>query len=331
MKILIGAAALLLIVFGLGAEGQREQAGGAWAWRGAVGTDDPLLPEVDATQVRGNLIAAGSSTVYPLTAALVERFRQEGYSGNITVDAIGTGAGFERFAKGESDLANASARISPAQRRLAEGGNRRPLEFQVGLDPLVIAVSKTNTFARDITTAEVVRLFSEAVYWSDVRAGWPRERIRRFSPGTDSGTFDYFVEHFFNRDRSRLLLSEGTQFSEDDNVLVRGVEGSPFAVGYFGYAYYEEEQSKMRALAVDGVVPGAESVAAGTYPLSRPLFVYTDPQILRSKPQAAAFLAFYLTWVNEEIRRVGYFPAPASALEASKRLWLETLNPASRN
>lgn len=321
MKRLVLAAAAALLALSA-CQAPRDP---AWTWLSAK-VDDAILPDVDATKVSGNIITAGSSTVYPLTAALVERFKNEGYTGNITVDSIGTGAGFERFSKGESDISNASARISASQTQKVIDGGRQPLEFRVGTDALALVVSKTNTFVTDVTSAEVAKIFSTARLWSDVRPSWPAEPIRRFSPGTDSGTFDYFVEHFFKKDRAPILSSEGTQFSEDDNVLVRGVEGSPYAIGYFGYAYYVEEQDKLTALSVDGVAPGLETVNNGTYSVARPLFVYSDPTILQTKPQVAAFLAFYLTYVNEEIRRVGYFSAPEAALTEAKQRWMAAMS-----
>jgi len=302
-----------------------SQAG--FGWLGPKG-DDAILPDVDPVKVSGNIITAGSSTVYPLTEALVERFKNEGYKGNITIDSIGTGAGFERFTKsGESDIANASRGIKATE--IANGAKigRVPLEFRVGTDALAIVVAKSNTFAQDLTAEEIAKAFSTAVFWSDVRPSFPKEKIKRYSPGTDSGTFDYFVEHFFKNDKNPILLSAGTQFSEDDNVLVTGVEGSPYAIGYFGYAYYEENKGKLNVLKVNGVTPNTANVNNGTYSVARPLFIYSDAKILQTKPQVAAFIAFYLTYVNEEIKRVGYFPAPATALDASKKIWINAVKP----
>lgn len=316
-KTILTGALLLTAALGF------SQAGFSWVGPKA---DDPILPDVDPTKVRGNIVTAGSSTVYPLTEALVERFKEEGYPGNITIDSIGTGAGFERFAKtGETDVANASRGIKAEEIANAAKIGRTPLEFRVGTDALAIVVAKSNTFARDLTTAEVAKAFSTAVYWSDIRPTFPRERIRRYSPGTDSGTFDYFVEHFFNKKKEPILSSAGVQFSEDDNVLVTGVSGSPYAIGYFGFAYYEENKSKLNVLSVDGVVPSVASVNNKTYSVARPLYLYSDAKIIQTKPQVAAFLVFYLTYVNEEIRRVGYFPAPEAALTSSKQALFNAL------
>ena len=180
-------------------------------------------------------------------------------------------------------------------------------------------VSKENTFLTGVTEAELAAIFSDAaVKWSDVNPAWPAEDIQRFIPGTDSGTFDYFVEEIFAKDKTPHLSAANTQLSEDDNVLVQGVEGSPYAIGYFGYAYYAENADKLNVLAIEGVTPTSATVDDNSYPLSRPLFLYTDASILAAKPQVASYLSFFLTHVNEEIDSVGYFPAPVEALDAAR-------------
>lgn len=293
-----------------------------FTWIDSISDDkDKILPGVDPAKVKGSIITAGSSTVYPLSEAIAERFVKEGFLGQITIDSIGSGAGFERFAKsGETDVANASRAIKPTERDQAAklSPPRNPMEFRVGTDALAVVVSVKNSFATDITIEELGKLFSTATYWSDVRSVWPKKEIRRFSPGTDSGTFDYFVEHVFKSKKEPLLTAKNLQLSEDDNVLVQGVAGDEFAIGYFGFAYYLENKGKLKDLAVNGVAPSKATVDNGTYPLSRPLFLYSDARILNEKPQVAAFLAYYLTYVNNVIGKVGYFPAPAESLKASK-------------
>jgi ABC-type phosphate transport system substrate-binding protein len=167
-----------------------------------------------------------------------------------------------------------------------------------------------------------------------VRPEWPAEPIQRYSPGTDSGTFDYFVEAVMDpayvtsdadegKGKEAILNAAGTQFSEDDNVLVQGVEGSPYAIGYFGYAYYNENKDLLKALSLGGVAPTEETAEDNSYPLSRPLFIYSDASIMQSKPQVAAFINFYLSNVNDLIGDVGYFPASAAALDEAKQAWLD--------
>lgn len=305
----------------------------------AAATEEPtagaMLPEVDPAAESGNIIAAGSSTVFPLAEAMAERFKAEGFGGEITIDSIGSGGGFERFcATGESDIANASRAIKDEETANCEAIGRTPIEFRVGTDALAVVVSSENDFLTDVTLEELAKIFSKDVtQWSEVRPEWPAEDIQRFSPGTDSGTFDYFVEAVMDEayaepegaGEEAILSAANTQFSEDDNVLVQGVEGSPYAIGYFGFAYYQENQGALKAIAVDGVEPNAQTAEDNSYPLSRPLFIYSDASIMAEKPQVAAFINFFLTFVNDEIIDVGYFPASADALDGAMQAWLEAM------
>src|SRR5215216_4434032 len=297
--------------------------------------EDPLamyLPDA----VSGDIVTAGSSTVFPLSERMKQRFEEEGFAGNITIDSVGTGAGFERFCKtGETDISNASRAIkdSEVESCAALSPARTPIGFQVGIDALAITVSKENTWLTDVTKEELAKIFSTATNWSDVRPEWPAEPIQRFSPGTDSGTFDYFVEVIMApanqvdgkadvpAGEKAILDSAGTQFSEDDNVLVQGVEGSEFAIGYFGFAYYQENSDRLKILSVEGVEPTAETAESGKYPLSRPLFIYSDANIMKEKPQVASFIWFFLNNVNNEISDVGYFPISDTKLQEGIDAW----------
>jgi len=285
--------------------------------------DGVMLPAVDPLAVTGDIVTAGSSTVFPLSERMAERFREEGYGGNITVDSIGSGAGFERFCvAGETDISNASRPIKDSEVESCREIGREPIEFRVGTDALAVVVNPENDFVDSLTMEELAAAFSTAKTWADVREGWPAEPILRFSPGTDSGTFDYFVEEVFDEDEAPLLAASNLQLSEDDNVLAQGVIGDKYAIGYFGYAYFNENKDQLRALPIEGVEPNQADVDNGTYPLARPLFIYSDATIMKEKPQVAAFINFYLTHVNEEIIDVGYFPAHADALNQAKQNWL---------
>lgn len=301
----------------------------------AVPTEDPMamyMPDA----VSGDIITAGSSTVFPLSERMKQRFEEEGFTGNITVDSIGSGAGFERFCQaGETDISNASRAIKSSEVESCRAIGREPIEFRVGTDALAVAVSSDNTFVTDVTLEELALIFSTAEKWSDVRPEWPAEPILRFSPGTDSGTFDYFVEAVMapanpnpdtgkadmERGEAAILAAGNLQLSEDDNVLVQGVEGSPYAIGYFGFAYYQANADKLRAVSINGVAPNEKTAEDGSYPISRPLFIYSDAKIMQEKPQVAAFIYFYLTHVNDEILDVGYFPASDAALQAALDAW----------
>ncbi len=282
------------------------------------------LPEVDPLSVTGDIIAAGSSTVGPLTQVAIDSFISAGYSGAITNDSIGTGAGFERFCEaGETDISNASRPIrdSEIEACAALATSRTPIGFLVGTDALSVVVSAQNDFVEALSIAQLTQIYSgAATTWDQVDPSFPAEAIQVFSPGSDSGTFDYFLEETLEADvedgglgleaeaaEAAIQGVPGIQFSEDDNVLVSGVEGSPFAIGYFGYAFYIENADALRAVAVEGVAPTAAAVEANEYPLARPLFIYSDAGILAAKPQVASFINYYLTNDADFVDQVGYF------------------------
>jgi phosphate transport system substrate-binding protein len=284
--------------------------------------------------VSGNIITAGSSTVFPLTERMKQRFEEEGFTGNLTVDSIGSGAGLERFCvAGETDIANASRAIRDTEIESCAGIGRTVVGFLVGIDALAVTVSAENDFVTDVTLEELALIFSTANNWSDVRPEWPNEAIQRFSPGTDSGTFDYFVEAVmtpgFGDDadagEAAILESAGTQFSEDDNVLVQGVQGSPYAIGYFGYAYYQENADTLKPLSVNSIAPDAETAESGEYPISRPLFIYSSTEIMQEKPQVSSFIYFYITNVVDEILDVGYFPVSEDQAQENLDAWNSAL------
>lgn len=278
-------------------------------------------------EVSGDIITAGSSTVFPVSERMAELFQQEGYTGNITVDSIGSGAGYERFCvAGESDIANASRAIKDSEVEACRSIGREPLEFRVGTDALAIVVSSQNDFLTEISLEDLAKVFSgEITNWNQLNSAYPDAQIAVYSPGSDSGTFDYFVEEVLDDNDAAILGLEGVQLSEDDNVLVQGVAGDQYAIGYFGYAYYIENADKLKALNVDGVEPAQANVDNGTYPLARPLFIYTTAQIMQEKPQVAAFVAFYLQNLDDNIVDVGYFPAPATAIYQSWGAWLSAM------
>ena len=303
----------------------------------ALAAESGILPEVDPSMVTGDIISAGSSTVYPLSEAIEKLFEEEGYTGQHTLSSIGSGAGFERFCKtGEIDIANASRSIKDAEKELCAALTpaRTPIEFRVGTDAIAVVVSKENTFLTNVTMEELALIFTTAQKWSDVNPAWPAEDILRYTPGTDSGTFDFFTEVVVQKPqklekldeaKALVLAASNLQTSEDDNTLVQGVEGSPYAIGYFGFAYYNDQADKLTAISVDDVAPSFDTAEDGSYKLSRPLFIYSDAGIIKSKPQVGAFINFYLTRVNEVIGEVGYFPASEEALNEAKMKLAEIL------
>ncbi|GAP08589.1 phosphate binding protein [Anaerolinea thermolimosa] len=300
---------------------------------------EPTADPYDPASLTGDIYTAGSSTVGPLTEAIIEEFVADGFKGQVKNDIIGSGAGFERFCKsGETDISNASRPIKDSEVENCQKLNppRNPIGFHVGIDALTVVVNPQNDFVTNITMEELTKLFTTAEKWSDVNPAWPAEPILRYTPGTDSGTFDFFVETVIQKplklesleDAKKLALdAKNLNLSEDDNVLVQGVEGNKYAIGYFGFAYYKGEGSNLKALSINGVKPDEKTAEDGSYPLSRPLFIYSDAGIMKAKPQVAAFIRYYLENVNSVISKVGYFPVSQETADKNMQLWEEAMKP----
>ena len=295
------------------------------------------LPVIDPLDVpEGDVAIAGSSTVFPLSTAVLSQWIDEG-GPEYSIDSIGSGGGFERFCvEGGSDISNASRPIKEEEvAACTDTWGSEPIEIRVGTDALSLVVSPGNTFATELTFEQVATAFSlpSGSTWADVDPAFPAHPIQTFSPGADSGTFDFFFETIYpeveEADGTPPILESGAEIvGEDDNITVQGVsqdgctEGdtsTTCAIGYFGYAFFQQNADVLQVVGVDGgdgpVVPNDDSVNAGEYPISRPLYMYTAPEVVADKPQVASFIAYYLNTVNDVIGDVGYFPAPADALQ----------------
>lgn len=292
------------------------------------------LPVIDPLEVDPNVdvLMAGSSTVFPLSTAIVERWIDEGGPA-YTVDSIGSGGGLARFCvERGSDIANASRPINEEERAACEEGGREPIELRIGSDAVAFVVSQDNYFAQELTLEELATAFSltePGSTWADVNPEFPPHPIQLFTPGADSGTFDFVTEELFPEEDeadlpSPILGSIAEVVGEDDHLTARGVAGdgctegdtsTTCAIGYFGFAFFQANADVLRAVTIDGVAPTAETVHDGSYVLARPLFLYTAASVIEEKPQVAEFLAFYLNNVNDVIDDVGYFPAPDEALQ----------------
>lgn len=322
--------------------------------------DEPIeLPEVDPLSVTGDIAIAGSSTVEPVTVAMAARFNDDGFAGNIAVAETGTSAGFERFCKeGSTDISNASRPIKDSERADCEAIGREVLEFLVGIDALTVAVSK-DSFVDELTRSQLIAIFTgEVTQWNEVNPEWPAATIQLFTPGTDSGTFDFFGEAVLGTKgaykereaRFAALLAPNPTTSENDYTLVQGIQGSENAIGYFGFAYFVENEDTLKAVALANdmtydaddnlitipageweaegiayIAPSRETAESGEYMLSRPLFIYSATNILQEKPQVAAFINYYLTNASEVVTEVGYFPVSTEALNEAKQTWLDAL------
>jgi phosphate transport system substrate-binding protein len=256
----------------------------------------------------GTIRVDGSSTVGPITQAIAEEFSLENREVRTTVGTSGTGGGFKKFIAGEIDINDASRHVKKEELAKAKENGIEMLEFEVAYDGIAIVVNKENTWLDNITTEELKKIWepnSKVNLWSDVNPAWPKETIKLYGPGTDSGTFEYFTEAI--NEKAKAIRTDFTA-SEDDNVLVQGVSGDKFAMGYFGAAFYEENAEILKLVKVNGVEPNKETVMNKTYkPLSRPLLVYVSKKSLE-RPEIKEFMRFYLTYAKELVGDVGYFP-----------------------
>jgi len=281
--------------------------------------------ETTPLSVKGDLQMSGSSTVFPLAQALTERFQSEGYRGQLAVDNIGTGAGFKRFAAGESDFANASRPITTGERRQAEArGQGRVLEFVLAKDAIVIVVNAQNKAVDDLSADQVVALFTDAETWQEVDPRWPAWKINRYIPETSHGTFDFFQEHFWDDKGTALKSAPRTQRFQDYGLMVDAVSKDRGAIAFVGYSYFREAD-QVRAVSFEGVAASKNTVENSSYGLSRPLLVYTLQGTLNSRPQSAAFLAFMLQASSRMAPKLGFFALTEAESKAQRRLLAEVL------
>jgi phosphate transport system substrate-binding protein len=286
-------------------------------------TPVPYTPPDEA--LSGSVSSDGSSTVAPLTQAVAEEFGSVASEVQVSVDTSGTGGGFERFCAGEIDVSNASRPIDEEERAACAQAGIDFYEFSVALDGLTVVVNPENDWVDCMTIDQLNQLWapdSEVATWADLNPDWPEEEIALYGPGSDSGTFNYFNDVVNGDEEASRTDYEP---SEDDNVIVQGVSGDQYALGYFGLAYYLENQDSLKALQIDGgngcVEPSEETVADGSYtPLSRPLFIYVTSASLE-RPEAQEFARFYLANASTLAGDVGYVGLPGDqALEVQTKL-----------
>jgi phosphate transport system substrate-binding protein len=304
------ALSVLLVAMVAGCGGSRESSNGDTGDGGA------------ASELSGRVQIDGSSTVGPYATAAAERFRGGNPDVRITVGVSGTGGGFERFCRDETDISNASRPIKDEEKQACEAKGVEYVELQVANDALTVVVNKDNDWVDCMTVAQLKQIWdrgSKVKTWSDVDPSWPDERMRLFGAGTDSGTFDYFTDEINGEEgRSRSDYSA----SEDDNVTVQGVAGDKNALGYFGLSYYDQNQDSLKALAVDGgdgcVEPSVETAQSGAYkPLARPLFMYVKKESL-ARPEVKAFLQYVLENEQAIAERAQFVPLTDEQLQKAK-------------
>ncbi len=297
---------------------------------GGGATIGPSSATASGPALSGTVTIDGSSTVFPITAAVAEDFQIANPGVQVPTALSGTGGGFKKFCVGETDINDASRPIKAeddGEGLACTANSIEYVELQVAIDGLTVVVNPENTFASCLTVEELAKIYGpdspENLMWSDVRADFPAQPVNRFMPGADSGTFDYFTEVI--NGEVDASTSFGQQ-SEDDNVLVTGVAGDVSAISYFGYAYYVENTDKLKAVAVDGgsgcIEPTEATINDNSYaPLSRPLFIYPDVGKARERPELKAFVDYYLENTNTLSAEVGYVAMPDDLLQTEKDEW----------
>ena len=276
-----------------------------------------LLPKASKAQL---IQIDGSSTVFPITEAVSEEFQKAKKGAvKVTVGIAGTGGGFKKFCRGETDISDASRPILKAEMETCKQSGVQYIELPIAYDALTVIVNPKNDWVKSLTVPDLKKMWEptaqgKVTSWNQVRSEWPNSPLKLFGPGADSGTFDYFTEAVVGKAKS----SRGDfTASEDDNVLVQGVANDRNALGYFGFAYYIENQKKLRAVPIDGgkgpVLPSAKTVEDGTYqPLSRPIFIYVSKKSL-DKPEVREYVEFYLKNAPSLVKQVKYVALPPSA------------------
>jgi phosphate transport system substrate-binding protein len=281
------------------------------------GDDDAGGTDTGGTSLSGSIVIDGSSTVAPITEAIAEEFRKEQSGVNVTVGTSGTGGGFTKFCAGETDIQDASRAISDEEKAACEAKGIKYQEFRVGLDGLAVVTSAQNQFLDTLNFEQLAKIFEEggAKTWNQVDSSFPNEPIAIFAPGVDSGTYDFFNEEVLGdpEEGGKKPRSDYTA-SEDDNTLVQGIEGEANSWGYFGYAYFQNNQEGLKAIKIaeegtTGVEPSTETIESGDYPLSRPLYIYAKDDSLK-KVEVSQFVKYYLEQTPQIIADVGYVAAP---------------------
>lgn len=273
-------------------------------------------------KLAGKVTIDGSSTLEPISSAVAEEFQGEAPNVDVVVRISGTGGGFEKFCRGEIDIADASRPVKDEEKAACQAKGIEFVELAVAYDGLAIVANKDVSWLDCVTTDQLKKIWDQGSTvgsWKDVDTKLPSEKIALFGPGTDSGTFDYFTSEINGVEgQSR---SDYTP-SEDDNVLVTGVSGQKGALGYFGLAYYEKNKDKLKGLEVSGsdgtcVAPTTDTVQSGEYPLARPLYIYVNKAAFE-RAEVKSFIEFYLDSVSDLVREVGYVPLTEELLDESR-------------
>ncbi len=305
------------------------------AQKGSVAT---ITPEITTEILAGDVIIDGSSTVYPITTAVAEEFAKVYPDVRISVGLSGTGGGFKKFCPGETDISDASRPIKDSEKEICTQNGVEYVEFTVGLDGLTVMVNHDNDWLESLSVDQLAQLLganSAIKKWSDLDPVFPQEDILFFIPDPDSGTRDYMTEIVTGANgEEELRQDENTTFSSDDNVLLDGIANEKYAFGFFGYAYYVNNSSAVRAIPIvnstgNAVLPSDETVQNGSYnPLARPLFIYVNLKSLQEKPQVEEFVKFFFSAEGGPtvMSDVGYSMPPTGTYESNLELLSSSLH-----
>ncbi|MSR35842.1 MAG: PstS family phosphate ABC transporter substrate-binding protein [Gemmatimonadetes bacterium] len=289
-------------------------------------------PEGSVSDLAGSVAVDGSSTVAPISEAVAEEFQGVNPGVRVTVGIAGTGGGFKRFCAGETDVSDASRPITEEEKAACQTAGIEWVELPVAWDGLSVVVNPKNDYATCLTVEELKKIWqpnSTVTTWRDVRSEFPAQQIKLYGPGTDSGTFDYFTEVVVGKAKSSR---PDYQASEDDNVLVQGVAGDEYALGYFGHAYVKENPDKVKSIGIDNgagcVEPTDQTISDKTYaPLSRQLFLYVKRAAL-ARPEVSAFVGYYMDNAPEATSSTGYLPLDAAQYQQNKQVLAGGAGPA---
>lgn len=311
---LLAGVLVLALTLMVGCSGTGTDSGSKTDTGSGTDTQSKQTGENSTAKLTGAIQIDGSSTVFPISEAVGEEFQKVNPEVRVTVGVSGTGGGFKRFTVGEIDISDASRPIKDSEAAAAKEKGIEYIELPIAYDGLSVLVNKDNDWVDNLTVEELKKIWepgSKVTKWNQVRPNWPDKEIKLYGPGTDSGTFDYFTEEI--NGKAQASRSD-FQASEDDNVLVQGIAGDRYSLGYFGYAYYVENKDKLKVVPIDAgkgaIAPTEQTINDGTYaPLSRPLFIYVNKAALK-KAEVYAFVKYYLTEAPKLAAEAGYVALP---------------------
>jgi phosphate transport system substrate-binding protein len=270
---------------------------------------------VDPLKLKGTITIAGTSVVFPISNAMAERFKQEGYPDPINVASLDTATGFALFCQQrKTDIVNSVRLMTESEAQACAKSGRKPIVFTIATDAVTVVVSTQNEFLPDTVTKQQLKQLITAELWSDVNPDWPDQPIQRMIYSSTTDIFKLFVNNVLDGNADLLLKAPNTRVIQSSDQITEEASTNPDAIGFIEHGYYANNKNVLRGIAIDGVAPSGEK----NYPLTRPLYIYADANAIQKRPELKAFISYYLTHVNEEILKIGYFPASPTALEESK-------------